>query len=80
MICSISYKIIKLLLIKSPLSVGDPRVRLESEDDKFIFDETLNIDGYCASSISPSSPGKHVSTIASRQFTNNCALSAVALH
>lgn len=36
----------KLLLMKSPLSVGDPRVRLESEDDKFMFDETLNIDGY----------------------------------
>lgn len=61
------------------MSVGEPRVRLERDDERFILDETDSMEGYCTSSISPSSPGKQVSTMASRQFTNNSALSAVAL-
>lgn len=58
-----------------PLSVGEPKVKDDKEDDKLIADETDNIDGYCSSS--PSSDGKHVSTIASKQLTNSSALSAV---
>lgn len=53
--------------------MGDPSVRLESEDDRFIFDETDSIEGYCAICWSPSSTGRQVSTMASKQFTNNSA-------
>lgn len=64
-------------------SVGEPRVRLERLEERFIFELTLNIEGYCC--ISPFSPsdssiGRHVSTIASKQFTNNSLLSAVLLY
>lgn len=64
-------------------SVGDPRVRLDRLEDRFMFELTLSIDGYCC--ISPLSPsgssmGRHVSTIASKQFTNSSLLSAVLLY
>lgn len=64
-------------------SVGDPSVRLERLDERFMLELTLSIDGYCC--ISPFSPsdssmGKQVSTIASRQFTNSSLLSAVLLY
>ncbi len=58
-----------------PFSVGEPKVKDDKEEDKLIAEETDNIDGYCSSS--PSSDGKHVSTIASKQLTNSSALSAV---
>lgn len=60
-----------------PLSVGDPSVRLDKEDERFMLDETLSIDGYWTMFCSPSSTGRHVSTIASRQLTNNSAPSTV---
>lgn len=64
-------------------SVGEPSVKLDMLDDRFMFELTLNIDGYCC--ISPFSPsvssmGRHVSTIASKQLTNNSLLSAVPLY
>jgi hypothetical protein len=55
--------------------VGEPSVRDDKDEDRFTVEETDNIEGYC--SRSPSSEGRHVSTIASKQFTNNSALSAV---
>lgn len=64
-----------------PFSVGEARVREDMDEERFT-DATDNIDGYCASSISEvSSPsaGNAVSTIASKQFTNNSAFSAVQL-
>jgi hypothetical protein len=41
------------------------------------LDKTLNIEGYGANSSSPSSTGKQVSTMASKQLTKSSALSAV---
>lgn len=58
-----------------PFSVGEPSVKDDKEDDKLTAEETDSIEGYCSSS--PSSDGKQVSTIASKQFTNSSALSAV---
>jgi len=57
--------------------VGEPNVNDERDEDKFTADETESIEGYC--SRSPSSDGRHVSTMASKQFTNSSALSAVQL-
>jgi len=59
--------------------VGDPSVMDDNDDDRFILEETLSIDGNGASSDSPSSAGRHVSTRASRQLTKSSALSAVQL-
>lgn len=57
-------------------SVGEPRVKLDIDDDKFMVEETLKVLGYWDKSCSsPSSMGKHVSTIASKQFTKSSALS-----
>jgi len=57
--------------------VGEPKVSEDKDEDKLTADETDNIDGYC--SRSPSSDGRQVSTIASKQFTKSSALSAVQL-
>lgn len=58
------------------LSVGEPMLRLDMEEDKFMLEETLRVLGYWDMSCSsPSSTGRQVSTIASRQFTNSSALS-----
>lgn len=52
-------------------------MRDDSEEDRLTADETDNMEGYCSKS--PSSDGKQVSTMASKQFTNSSALSAVQL-
>lgn len=59
----------------SSLSVGDPSVKLDIDDERFIVEDTLKVLGYSSSRTSPSSTGKHVSTIASKQLTNSSALS-----
>lgn len=61
------------------LSVGEPMVMEDSEEDRFILEETLSIEGKGAKSASPSSAGRHVSTRASRQLTKSSADSAVQL-
>jgi hypothetical protein len=60
-----------------PFSVGEPNVSDESDDERLMTEDTDNMDGY--GSKSASSDGKQVSTMASKQFTNSSALSAVQL-
>ena len=59
------------------LSVGEcklPILKLDIDDDRFRFDVIPSELGY-GFCMSRSSPGRHVSTMASRQFTNSSALS-----
>lgn len=54
-----------------PFSVGEAMVSEDIEEDR-LAEATDSMEGYWANSCSrPSSPGRHVSTIASRQFTNS---------
>lgn len=61
--------------VENSLSFGEPKVRLDIEELKFIVEDTERVHGYSNSCTSLSSTDRHVSTIASRQFTNNSALS-----
>lgn len=64
-------------------SVGDPNVKLDIELEWFKLLETDKVDVYWLMSgtmlSGPSSPGRHVSTIASRQFTTSSALSGASV-
>ena len=65
----------KLSPTEKSLSFGDPSVKLDIEELKFIVEDTLKVHGYSNSCTSLSSTDKQVSTIASKQLTNNSALS-----
>lgn len=60
-----------------PLSVGLGRAKLPRLPLKCAPNAA---EGLTVSPVSPSSTGKQVSTIASKQLTNNSELSAVQLH
>ena len=49
----------------------------DRDEDRFMLEETLSMEGNGAKSASPSSAGRQVSTRASRQLTKSSALSAV---
>lgn len=61
---------LKVIKDRLPLSIGDPNGREENEDETLLSAVVLVV-------MIGSSPGKQVSTNASRQLTNSSALSAV---
>lgn len=63
--------------VTKSLSLGEPSVREDMDELRFMVDDTLSVHGYSKSTHSADSASldKHVSTIASRQLTNNSALS-----